>query len=330
MKIVRASHPHRYSIYEENVGVLDKLLIKVKRDQPNFNRRMFDKDFARIFSLSSRREENLFEITSNDEELTARLIGDVRAQNVPRPVDNIIQEMVGDIAQSLIRFDESYYFLTDGHEPKKINVVSFPADRIFNFIRVYFQLLPKRREWHWNNGDREMVREFRILDRSRLMHFRLPRSLKRMLSGQNVILASIDYHQNSPTVFFPHATHENPKPKNDFDFQVWRDTQDYALYRATRKTGWNRGSRALSRRSDFFNCHRLIRFRRNQLRLRDHILAQLSSEFTRVGKYYSAGFHIVVTPTNALPTVTDLDELEARLSREEAGFTEVMDYCFKR
>ena len=330
MKIIRTSHPHLYSLHKESIGILDKLLIKARRNRPGFNRRMFDKNFERIFPLFNQKRGKLFEITSNDEDLTTRLLSDVRTQYEPHLVDKAIQGMVEDIAQSLVRFGELYYFLTDDNEERKIHVASFAADRIFHCIGVHFQFLPKRNERHWKEGDRVMPREIRILDRSKLMHFCLPRSIKRMLSAQNSVLASVDNQVNSATSFFLPATHENPNPQDDFDFRVWRDMQNYALWRASCKTGWSGRMDNSSKTSDFFNCHRLIRFRRNQLKLRDEILGQLSSEFTRVGKQYKTGFHIVVTPTNALPTVSDLDELAARLSREEVGFTEVMDFCIKR
>ena len=334
MKIVRARRPHLYNFHEENFGIIDKLLTKARRGRSELirhNRRMFDEDFARIFSLLNQRGGDLFDINSNNKDLEARLLGNVTTRHRLHLAGDTIKTMVEDIAESLVWFGDSYYFLTDDQERKKIYVTSrFAADRIFHFIGMYFQLLPKRYDRQRNKEDQELPSEFRILDRSKLMHFRLPRSIGRMLSAQNSILASIDNHQNADIGFWPHATHENPNRQYDFDFRKWRDTQDHALYRATRKTGWNGRMDNSSKTSDFFNCHRLIRFRRNQLKLRDGILGQLSSEFTRVGKQYKTGFHIVVTPTNALPTVSDLDELAARLSREEVGFTEVMDFCIKR
>ncbi|MFG5383828.1 hypothetical protein [Yoonia sp. R2-816] len=64
--------------------------------------------------------------------------------------------------------------------------------------------------------------------------------------------------------------------------------------------------------------------------LRDALLQQLSDELSRVGRYYSRGFRIEISPTDALPSVEDLDELKAKLSREEVGFSEVLDFCFER
>lgn len=327
MKIVWARHPHPNNFHRENLGIFGKLLINVKREQSGFNRRMFNEDFMRIFLFSDRGDRNLFNITSNDDELKARLLECVRTRYELHPVNDVIKRMVGNIAESLLWFGDSYYFVTDDLKREKVYISSLAADRTFHFFGVYFQFFPKRHERHLNTVDQEPQREFRILDRSKLMHFRCPRSIKRMLSAQNAILASIDNHENSAADFFPHATHEDPSPQCDFDFRKWRDTQDHALYRATRETGWNCRKYYSSKTSDFFDCHRLIRFRRNQLKLRDGILEQLSSEFTRVGKQYRTGFHFAVTPTNALPSVADLDKLEARLSREEAGLAEVKDFC---
>ncbi|CAN0599911.1 unnamed protein product, partial [Ectocarpus sp. 12 AP-2014] len=139
-----------------------------------------------------------------------------------------------------------------------------------------------------------------------------------------------DNHQGTSTSFFPQATHENPNPQNYFDFRVWREVEDRALYRATRKTGWNGRKHDATKRSDFFDCFRRLRFRRNQLMLRDDLLEQLGDELSRVGRYYEWGFRIKISPTDALPSVEELDELTAKLSREEVGFSQVLDFCFKR
>ena len=168
------------------------------------------------------------------------------------------------------------------------------------------------------------------MDAAKVMRFDMPTSIKRMLSAQNRTLAVLDKYQFWENNFFPRATHENPNPTNYFDFNVWRDTQERALYRATRSTGWNGRKYGSSKRSDFFDCYRLIRFRRNQLLLRDDILNQLNRELSRVGKGYRTEFSVEISGTNELPSVAHLNELEVRLAREEVGFKEIIDYCYER
>ncbi len=58
-----------------------------------------------------------------------------------------------------------------------------------------------------------------------------------MLSEQNRTLKIIDKHQFGVTNFYPQATYENPNPKSHFDFSIWKNTQEQALFRATRKPG---------------------------------------------------------------------------------------------
>jgi hypothetical protein len=168
------------------------------------------------------------------------------------------------------------------------------------------------------------------MDAAKVMRFDMPTSIKRMLSAQNRTLAVLDKHQFGGANYYTQPTHENPNPANHFDFHVWRDTQERALYRATQSSGWNGRKYDSAKRSDFFDCHRLIRFRRNQLMLRDDILNQLSGEFSRVGKGYKAEFSVEVSGTDELPSVAHLNELEMRLAREEVGFNEIIEYCYKR
>lgn len=84
-----------------------------------------------------------------------------------------------------------------------------------------------------------------------------------------------------------------------------------------------------SKLSDFFDLHRRIRFRRNQLVLRDDILNQIGSELTRVGREYDGGYSFGIAPTATLPRVDQIDDLESRLKREEISFTEVINFCLK-
>jgi hypothetical protein len=330
MKVSRAEPLPRHHLHDVHLGFIDRLLVKSDRERSGFNRRMFGEDFARLFHVMNRRSTNLFEIVSNDDEFTRRLLGNVKTRYARRSVDETINDLVKEIAQSLIWFGRAYYFLYDDTEQGEVHVASFSSDRVIRLFGTHIQWVPKRKERHRDRDDDERPREVRILDAAKVMRFDMPKSIKRMLSAQNRTLAILDKHQFRVADFHPQATHENPNPTNHFDFRVWRDTQERALYRATRRTGWNGRKYDSSKRSDFFDCHRLIRFRRNQLLLRDDILRQLSGEFSRVGKAYKAEYSVEISGTDVLPSVAHLNELEARLTREEVGFTEIIDYCFER
>jgi hypothetical protein len=122
---------------------------------------------------------------------------------------------------------------------KKFALLRSAQAALGRLFGTHIQWVPKRRERHWDRDDEELPREIRILDAAKVMHFDMPTSIKRMLSAQNKTLAVLDKHQFGETNFHNQATHENPNPTNHFDFRVWKDTQERALYRATRSTGWN-------------------------------------------------------------------------------------------
>lgn len=330
MKIVKTIPYEQYHFDDIHLSFIDKFFIKSKYERPTFNRGMFNEDFARIFHLASQRSGNLFFIKSNDDELTQRLLGNIKTRYGNHSINEKIRGLVEEIAYSLICFGTAYYFLYVQSEEEKIRITSFSAIGVFSLFKVYFQFVPGRSNKYWDHDNEEYPRELRILDRAKLMRFSMPKSIKRKLSEQNRTLAVLDKHQYDGTGFYPKVTHENPNPKNDFNFRVWQDTQERVLYRATRETGWNCRKYYASKRSDFFDCYRLIRFRRNQLILRDHILEQLGNEFTRVGRKYNAEFSVLISGTNVLPQIEELDDLEDRLSREEASFSEVLDFCYER
>ncbi|EGQ8119130.1 TPA: hypothetical protein ACGGCQ_003156 [Vibrio cholerae] len=327
MKIFRAKSICSYHINDVHLGFIDRLLVKLEREKPDFNRRMFDEDFARLFRSINYRRANLFKIVSNDDELMQKLLGNVKARYTPHLVDETIRELVEEIAQSLIWFGRAYYFLYDGTVQDEIHIASFSSVGVVRLLGKYIQWVPKRRERHLGRDDGELPREIRFLDETKVMRFDMPKSVKRILSAQNRTLTVLDKY--GETFLPPQATHENPNPTNHFDFRLWNDTQERALYRATRETGWNGRKYDSSKRSDFFDCHRLIRFRRNQLKLRDNILNQISVELSRVGKVYNADFSVVISGSDELPSIMHLNELETKLVREEVGFNEIIDYCYK-
>lgn len=321
---------HRQFPKDANLGVVDRLFIKGEKEQSDFNRRMFDEDFSDIFCNVGRHGERLFEIASNDQELTERLLQNVETRYGRHRSDQTVREWLEDIAGSLIGSGVTYYFLSHGTERENIRIAPFGSSGVVRLFGKYFQWVPKRTERHWDRDDEEIPREIRIFDSRKMMRFELPTTIRRMLVAQNRTLAVLDRHQFGIDHLHPKATHEDPDPTNYFDFSIWRDAQEHALYRSTRATGWNGRKYDSAKQSDFFDCHRLIRFRRNQLLLRDDILRQLSAELSWVGKSYNSKFSVKISVAGELPNVSDLNELEARLTRENAGFTEVVNYCFKR
>ncbi|WP_047395125.1 hypothetical protein [Chitinibacter sp. ZOR0017] len=330
MKIFRDKPLFWHHQNDADLEFIDRFLIKIERERPDFNRRMFNEDFTRSFDSMNHRGGTLFEIVSNDNELMQKLLGNVKTRNAPHLIDKSIRELIVEIAESLIWNERAYFFLLDDTVQETIHVVPFSSSGVVRLLGTDIQWIPKRRERHWDRDDEEHPREIRILDAAKVMRFVIPTSLKHMLSAQNRTLALLDKNQHGGINFYAEVTHENPNPTNHFDFRVWKDTQERALYRATRKTGWSGRNYDSTKRSDFFDCHRLIRFRRNQLLLRDDILNQLSVELSRVGKGYNSEFSVEISATDELPNVAHLNELEVRLAHEEVGFNEIIDYCYNK
>jgi hypothetical protein len=327
MKFLKGSPLGYYRFNAEELSFIDRIFVKPTGKINGFNRKMFDEDFSNIFKYSTRKKFNLFNVVSNDDELIQRLLNNVKLRYNPHRLDEILSEWVEEIALSLISYGVAYYFIDDAPTQPEICISSCSPDSIFHFLAVYMQFVPKR---YGSRGDEKLPRELRILDKAKLLQFNMPSSIKRMLFKQNRAMAVIDKHKYNRPDFYPQSTYESPNPRNYFDFSIWQDMQDKAMYRATLETGWNGRKYDSSKRSEFFDCHRLLRFRRNQLILRDNILFQLGNELTRVARQYNSEFHITITPTSVLPKVVELDELEARLSSEEANFTEVIDFCYER
>lgn len=311
------------------IKFLDRFFIRKERPESDLNQRMFDEDFSLIFHHSNRRDGDLFDIATSDSVLTERLLSNVKTRYRPHGIDETIREWTEEIANALIYAGKAYYHLWDDPDSDGVKISSFGPNGVTTILGVTYQWVPRHVERHWDRDAEEKPREVRFLDRLKVLRFKMPKMLRQMFRVQNKTLAIIDRHQYGLTNFHPRATHENPNPITHFDFDAWRDAQDLALYRSTCGTGWNARRHDGTKRSDFFDCHRLIRFRRNQIILRDDILKQLGSELNRLGQQLNPKYDLSIKPSCRLPSLKQLDELELRLSAENATFSEVIDVCLK-
>lgn len=330
MRIIRGEPLHSYYSDDENLNFIERFIARNKGVMEGFYQRMFNEDFSRVFRTSRVKKGPLFNIDSNDEVLAKRLLENISSQYSSRSTDENICTWVEQIAQSLLFSKTAYYFFHDIHEKEEFRIVRLSPDDIFKLFNTHIQLVPKRFESHWKSDGELLPRELRILEASKLIRFNICNSIKKLLSDQNRTLSLLDHYRHNKLEFYSQATYENPRPKNYFDYSYWSETQDKALYLATHETGWNARNLGPSERSVYFDYYRMIRFRRNQLIFRDNILFQLGEELTRVGRQYNEVFSIVISPTNALPKVEELNELEELFSQEKVSFTKIMDYYFER
>ncbi|EGR3302663.1 hypothetical protein P3576_02200 [Vibrio parahaemolyticus] len=330
MKFAKGKPEHHFHFDTENMGFLERLFISPLREREGFYQGMFNQDFSQIFKSFRRRNEALFSIKSNDGVLIDKLLGNVKGRRRHHCLDDTVREWVEEIAQNLVRLKTVYYFLYEDAENEELHIVPLSSVNLFQFLNICIQLLPKRRKDHWTSDGELLPAELRILDTSKLIRIDISSAIKQLLLAQNRILTALDKHQHDNTAFYPKATYKNPIPRNNFDLNYWVETQDKALYRATIDTGWTGRKQDSSKRSDFFDCYRQLRFKRNQLILRDNILFQLGKELTRVGQQYNPEFEVVISPTNALPNVAELDKLKEQLSQEKVSFTDIIDFCYER
>ncbi|KZY43771.1 hypothetical protein A3732_13635, partial [Oleiphilus sp. HI0050] len=228
MKITRDEPLHWFGFRDEKVELVDKIFINPRENTREFHRGMFDDDFSRVFSLMNRGKGKLFEIDSNDSDLTQKLLLSIKKPHSLSGNDEIIRRLLEEITQSLTWCGKAYYFVHE--EQEKIHITSLSSVGIVSLFGTLIQWVPKRVERHWDKDDEDIPRVIRILDNSRLMSFSMPKPLKRMLSKQNKTFSTLDKHNLDETNFNAQATYENPNPTSDFNFGEWKETRDDAFY----------------------------------------------------------------------------------------------------
>nr|WP_314089548.1 hypothetical protein [uncultured Shinella sp.] len=329
MKFLKSSptwtHRHKHSMTWLEL----RLIGRQSRRNDGLNQNMFKEDFINIFHLGDR-SGKAFEIETNDSDLSDRLLTNIATRR-RRHSNEHLMGIVEDTVQSLMWHGRALYYLKDRTEDDGFDLLPFGSENIIRVFRSFVQYVPARIEQNGDGTEHVMERELRLLDKRRILFFSWPASIRRKISAQNRLLRTLDKYDSSVALLFqPQVTHDNPNPRTYFDFVQWRRAHDMAFYRATRNTGWNGRKYDSENRSDFFDCHRLIRFRKMQTSLRDSILQQLSSELTRVGRQYNVSFKLNIFATDEITSTRALNDIENKLKREEIGFKEVIDFCYRR
>lgn len=328
MKISRKA-PTDFMNYELSLNPLEQRLFGPTKRMGNLNQKMFKDDFRNIFVGSSRRNADIFNISSNNDQIQEKLLGSFISRGRISKGHFDVEGIVEEVTQSLLHYGKAAYFLQDDkHEGSFIRPL--PSNTIFKFLGLVFQYVPKHVQHNWDSDDVVLGREIRLMERPRVLLFDWKNTVLKKISAQNRILKTLDrYTYEGASKHIPRPTHENPNPKNYFDFSVWKEAQDDALFMATKLTGWSGRKSSQPNRSDFFICHRLIRFRKLQVELATHILDTLSKQLTAIGKREVADFELKISFSDEFQSVRELENLEHKLESEEVSFREVLDYCYQ-
>lgn len=313
--------------HEAKLELIDKLFVRSKRQNCDFHLRMFNEDFSQVFRSINNYDNDCFEVSSSCDELLLKLMSSTSSKYSRSSLDHNIFMLVKEICQSLIWFDTAYYYCYDDPEQGEVILRPFAPKGIIRLADIYIQWVPKRIEKNIDCEDTLHPRELHVLDSAKIMRFELSYYFKRILSKQRYVLNRIDKSDPASMHLNKLPTYENPNPTNYFDFQLWSKINERILYRASQSTGWSVRNSA-SNLSDFFVCYRLLRFRRNQLLLRDMVIDQLSVQLTKLGKSYNPDFSVKISTTNNLSSVQDINELENKLAREEIGFDEIFSNVY--
>lgn len=320
--------PKTFFNIDFKLNSLEKMFFHSKsRLSEGFNQGMFNEDFGNVFRARSYDEDDILEIESNNEELSNKLLSAIITRyDFHRAIRRVV-DISNDIASDLICYGKACYFAYKTEDDELI-IRSCSPYSLFKAFGLTVQYVPKGVRARWDHEDEVIQRELRFLNRSKVLYFRMPYSIATRIQAQNKLLKVIDGQAHSLAhQFMPRPTHENPSPTNYFDFTVWKDKSDEAMLKATKHTGWSART-TFDHTSDFFHCHRLIRFTRLQVELRDHILKELSHQLTRLGQLEDKGFQLELLPTGKLPSIDGLDNLNAKLTAETTSFKSILDYCY--
>ncbi|UXS01322.1 hypothetical protein [Agrobacterium tumefaciens] len=328
MKFVR-SMPIQTQFYHQEMNWLEELIFGRSRRDKGLNRHLFTQDFVNLFHHRMHGSASPLKLETSNNDLADRLLANIATRHRGGQTERLV-ELVEDIAQLMMFHGKALYFIRDHDADDAFDLISLGSERVFSLYKSFVQYVPSRVERQEDGAERKLERELRLLDRRRILLFKWPTAIRRMISAQNKIFGTLDRYDGSLALALqPQATHENPNPHTYFNFTQWREAHDMAFYRATRATGWNGRKYDSEKRSDFFDCHRLIRFRRVQVIFRDSILKQLSRELTRIGKVYGGSFSLSIEASEEIVSINQLNELEGRLRNEQVGFKEVIDFCYQ-
>lgn len=199
-------------------------------------------------------------------------------------------------------------------EPEKsvLSLSSFNPDYVWNLVLFYLQVAP-RGSW------KELDGNYAFLKKSTVWRVEMPRELGGA-RGYRKILEELSAWSSLGPEFYKQDLEKRQMPR-DFVFGDYRKAHQIELYRVTKDWGWVGRDWSLDYVTEYYQFYRHLTFRWAQAVLRQHVVRELNSLFTRLGISAQIVIEGLASPEEIL---TAREQMQAGIL-DFAGTTKAVD-----
>ena len=190
-----------------------------------------------------------------------------------RPAENI-SDAVGSVLQELAFYGRSMFEITEDQGDLEHSFQSLSPNYVWGLFSYYLQIAP-RGAWPY------LDRKYALLKKASIWQVDMPRELGGVRGFRRVLRKLSAWSSLGPG-FVQEDLMKQQMP-NEFIFGEYRRAHQVSLYRATKTWGWSCRDWSRDYITEFYQFHRHFTFKWAQAVLRDHIIRELNSLFSRLG-----------------------------------------------
>ncbi|MEP3321516.1 MAG: hypothetical protein ABJN40_10760 [Sneathiella sp.] len=261
----------------------------------------------------TRRNEK-FSITLHGDEQSQKAALSVLSSLARNDEDNLVGltcEAIENIA-TLLAWDGCAYYELFSTKDNLLNLSNFTSKRLFRVPFYYLQIVPKG---HWE----DIGRKVNIIRSSEVWQITMPRQLGGKKRYKTTLKNLERFGSSAPEFWL-----ENMQSGFSSHFNFGDFVKETNIYheKATKIWGWNRRDSGNEYFTEFYSFYSMVTFRWAQSIMRDHILNEINTLFSRLK--ITSRLNI-----SGLPSPNDYLQLREELSEGKKSFKEVTEVIWK-
>ncbi|MCM3970314.1 hypothetical protein [Pseudomonas aeruginosa] len=228
------------------------------------------------------------------------------SDNHRKDLNSTVCNAIDDIAKQLSWRGHATFEILKSNTGE-ICLEAIAGERTYKIPFVTLQFVP-RQEWAtWN-------KKIAICPNKKIWQITIPKPLGGR-SGYNSIISNLNKFSAGGTPKFHMEDLERNERQSYFNISEYTNSINISIGRTTKAWGWNRRDWSTEHSTEYYNFYRMINFRKAQAALREHIIKEINTLFSRL--------HISCTLSmTGIPTYLDIVKVGELLKSGEIDFNE--------
>lgn len=245
--------------------------------------------------------------SNEDREKALQLIGEIGRYD-RHGIAETVCDAINEIVRHLAWEGCAAYELIHGNDGSQ-HIWGFTSRRLWKLPGFFLQAIPRG---DWDLWKKKVV----VIPASRIWYLEMPSALGGRKGYISVLKRLRRFNHLGPE--FWRKSLEHGDRSGEFDFQRYVRNSEIYYGQVTKKWGWNRRDWSQERCTEFFTFYKMLRFKRAQAMLREHVVAELNGLFVRLG----IKCELQVT---GLQTSEDIQQTELELAEGRITFGAASD-----